>query len=212
MPSPALAHQPAIGRLLSLVAGLNGVVRMKGTDHALVAVGGVTFRVFLPAIDLAQVADGAPIGLHTHLVVREDDLQLYGFVDERALATFELLIGVNGVGPKVALALLSAMPADAVATAIAVGDADALARAPGIGKRTAERIIVELRPKMDLELAVVAVAGGRAVASGDPALDWLISLGFSAIEARQALSVEPQDELDTGERVRRALQRMGRDG
>ena len=196
---------------MSLLAGLNGVVRGKGADHVLVAVGGVTFRVFLPALDLAQVADGAHVGLHTHLVVREDALQLYGFVDARALVTFESLIGVNGVGPKVALAVLSAMPADAVASAIAVGDADALARAPGIGKRTAERIIVELRPKMDLELAAVAADGGRVVASGDPALDWLISLGFSAIEARQALSVEPKDELDTEERVRRALQRMGGD-
>lgn len=191
-----------------MIAGLAGVVRGKGADHALVAVGGVTLRVFVPAIDLAELSEGESAVLHTHLVVREDDLALYGFASTRGRELFEALIGVSGVGPRVALAVLSALSAEALAGAIAMGDADALSRAPGVGKRTAERLIVELRPKMELELAAMPLPGVPTVSAGDPALDWLVSLGFSSVEARQALSVE-RDELPTEDRVKRALQRMG---
>ena len=192
-----------------MIAGLSGTVRGKGADHVLIAVGGITLRVFVPAMDLAELSEGDTATLQTHLIVREDDLQLYGFAGVRGRELFEALIGISGVGPRVALAILSTLNADALAVAIATGDAGALSRAQGVGKRIAERVIVELRPKMEMEIAASPVIGAPSAGAGDPALDWLVSLGFSSIEARQALSVERGDELPTGERVKRALQRMG---
>jgi Holliday junction DNA helicase RuvA len=192
-----------------MIAGLNGTVRGKGADHALIAVGGITLRVFVPAMDLAELREGDTAALQTHLIVREDDLQLYGFAGARGRELFEALISVSGVGPRVALAILSTLNADALGVAIATGDAAALSRAQGVGKRIAERVIVELRPQMEIEIEAAPSQGAASAGAGDPALDWLVSLGFSSVEARQALSVERGDDLPTGERVKRALQRMG---
>ena len=194
---------------MSMIAGLNGTVRGKGADHALIAVGGITLRVFVPAMDLAELREGDTAALQTHLIVREDDLQLYGFAGARGRELFEALISVSGVGPRVALAILSTLNADALGVAIATGDAAALSRAQGVGKRIAERVIVELRPQMEIEIEAAPSQGAASAGAGDPALDWLVSLGFSSVEARQALSVERGDDLPTGERVKRALQRMG---
>lgn len=194
---------------MSLIAAIAGSIAAKGADYALVTVGGVTLKVYAPAFDLASMGDeGAPVRLHTHLIVREDDLQLYGFLEPQAQRLFELLIGVSGVGPRVALGLLSALPAGEAAAAIVSEDIVALARAPGVGKRTAERLILELRQKLEVETRAEPVVPG-ARATGDAALDFLVSLGFAASEARQALSVERNADLAVEERVRRALQRMG---
>ena len=194
---------------MSLIAAIAGTIAAKGPDYVLVAVGGVTFKVYAPAFDLVSMGDeGAPLRLHTHLIVREDDLQLYGFLDPKAQRMFELLIGVSGVGPRVALGLLSALPAGEAAAAIVAEDVVALARAPGVGKRTAERLILELRQKLEVETRAEPVVPG-ARATGDAALDFLVSLGFAASEARQALSVERDANLPVEDRVRRALQRMG---
>lgn len=194
---------------MSIIAGVTGIVRSKGSDHVLVDVGGVTLRVFVPALDLAELTEDSLAVLQTHLIVREDDLQLYGFGSARSLGLFEALIGVSGVGPRVALGLLSALNVDAAVGAIAAGDTDALSRAPGVGKRTAERIIVELRSRTELGSATIPSLGGAGASAGDPAMDWLLSLGFSQMEARQALSVERGEELSTEERIKRALQRLG---
>ena len=197
---------------MSLIAAVEGTLESKSADAALVRVGGIVLSISVPGHDLASLPKpGAPVRLLTHLVVREDDLQLYGFVDARGRTLFESLLGISGVGPKAALAVLSVMSADDLAGAIVAGDAAALTRAPGVGKRTAERIILELKGKLEEEFGVLPQAGMAPVASsGDPALAWLLGLGFSAAEVRQALSVEPNDDLGTDERVRRALQRMGR--
>ena len=197
---------------MSLIAAIAGSVAAKGPDYALVAVGGVTLKVYTSAFDLVSMGDeGAQVRLHTHLIVREDDLQLYGFLEPQAQRLFELLIGVSGVGPRVALGLLSALPAGEAASAIVSEDIVALARAPGVGKRTAERLILELRQKLEVETRAEPVVPG-ARATGDAALDFLVSLGFAASEARQALSVERDADLAVEERVRRALQRMGQPG
>ncbi|MEX2431437.1 MAG: Holliday junction branch migration protein RuvA, partial [Dehalococcoidia bacterium] len=149
----------------------------------------------------------------THLIVREDDLQLYGFADEQGRRLFEALLSVNGVGPKAALAVLSVLSPSDLAAAIVGGDANAISRAPGVGKRTAERVILELKSKLEEEFGALPApiaAGVGGASSADPALQWLLGLGFSAIEARQALAVEQQTDIGLDERVRRALQRMGR--
>ncbi|MBM3939576.1 MAG: Holliday junction branch migration protein RuvA [SAR202 cluster bacterium] len=197
---------------MSLVAAIEGVLVSRGADFALVRIGGgVTLKVSVPASDLASMrADESRVHLHTHLVVREDDLQLYGFATAPGLQLFEALLQVNGVGPRVALAVLSALsPADAAA-AIVAGDTRALTRAHGVGKRTAERIVLELKGKLEESAGIPAtVLAATSNDAGDPALQWLLGLGFSAAEARQALAVESAEGLPVEERVRRALRRLG---
>ena len=197
---------------MSLIAAIEGVLEAKSGDGAMVRVGGVTLAVSVPANDLAALpAPGSVVRLVTYLAVREDDLQLYGFADERGRTLFESLLGISGIGPKAALAVLSVMTVDELASAIIAGDATAITRAPGVGRRSAERIIVDLKGKLEDEFGSwpTAVAASGA-SSADPALAWLLGLGFSPIEARQALSLDGDEELDVDARVRRALQRMGR--
>jgi Holliday junction DNA helicase RuvA len=196
---------------VSLIAAIEGILEAKTGEGALVRVGGVTFSVSVPANDLAAMpGTGSVVRLVTHLTVREDDLLLYGFADERGRALFESLLGISGIGPKAALAVLSVMSAGELASAIVAGDAVAITRAPGVGRKTAERIILELKGKLEDELggfpAAVVASGGTGV---DPALSLLLELGFSPLEARQALSVDQGEEIDMDERVRRALQHMG---
>ena len=197
---------------MSLIASVQGVLEEKGLDYVLLAVGGVTLQVSVPVYDLVDLgAVGTVVRLRTHLVVREDDLQLYGFATEHGRRLFESLLDVGGVGPRVALAVLSVMPAEAVAAAIVAGDSAAISQAQGVGKRTAERIILELKGKMEEEYGPAAVlAKATSALDSDPALQALQALGYSSLEARQALSVEQEEDLSVEDRVRRALQRMGR--
>ena len=201
---------------MSIIAGVEGTVEAKYADSVVVRVGGgILLRVFVPAHDLGGLPGAdSPVRLHTHLIVREDDLQLYGFATEHGRRLFEMLIGVSQVGPKAALAVLSVLSPEDLATAIVASDATAISRAPGVGKRTAERIILDLKGKLEEELGAPLVTGAgvatTAGAAGDPALQWLMALGYSALEARQALAAEDGTaDAPTDERVRRALQRMG---
>ena len=197
---------------MSLIAAIEGVLEAKSGDGAMVRVGGVTLAVSVPANDLAALpAPGSVVRLVTYLAVREDGLQLYGFADERGRTLFESLLGISGIGPKAALAVLSVMTVDELASAIIAGDATAITRAPGVGRRSAERIIVDLKGKLEDEFGSWPTAVAASGVSGaDPALAWLLGLGFSPIEARQALSLDADEELDVDARVRRALQHMGR--
>ena len=196
---------------MSLISAVEGILEDTGSDYALVRVGGVTLQIGVPSRDLADLGTvGSLVRLWTHLVVREDDLQLYGFLSGQGKRMFQELLAVNGVGPKVALAVLSVMRPEALAAAIVQGDADSLTRAPGVGKRTAERIILDLKGKLEEEFGQVIVAA--TVGPGgdrEPALQALVALGYSLQEARQALLPEPEPGLPVEERVRRALQRMG---
>ena len=198
---------------MSLIAAVEGALEAKRAGSVLLRVGGVTFEIWVPGHDLAGLpSPGSTVRLLTHLVVREDDLQMFGFAEERGRTMFESLLGISGVGPKAALAVLSVMSAEDLATAILSGDTAAITRAQGVGKRTAERIILELKGKIEDELGgipLTSVSNAAAGTAGDPALAALLGLGFSAIEARQALSVEQEDGLGTDDRIRRALQRIG---
>jgi len=168
-----------------------------------VDVKGVGYKVFVPRHPTAD-----DVMLHTHQVVREDGQFLYGFESREELVLFEMLIGVSGVGPKAALAILSvARPAE-VAGAIASGDAAALARAPGVGKKTAERLIVDLRGKIDRIGPPVSVA---SILRADDAQAALVALGYTASEAAAALRSAPQKgRASTEERVAAALRAAGR--
>jgi Holliday junction DNA helicase RuvA len=200
---------------MSIIAGIEGLLESKRADSALVRVGGVTFQLWVPGYDLAALPGvGSVVRLVTHLVVREDDLQLYGFANERGRTMFESLLGISGVGPKAALAVLSVMSTEELVTSILAGDANAITKAQGVGKRTAERIILELRGKVEDDLGGMPLPSSMAGeitagGAGDPALAALLGLGFSALEARQALGVEQEEGLNIDDRVKRALQRIG---
>jgi len=188
-----------------MIASLSGSV-LKIEDGALViGIGGVGVRVFVPRTVLEDVGGiGRALRLHTHLVVRETELALYGFEAEEDLLLFELLLGVNGVGPKVALAILGTLSPEMLKSAVLREEAAVLQRVPGIGKKTAERILFQLRDKLDL---ADAAAGTPLVSDVDAdVIDVLTALGFSIVESQAALQNIPRDVTDLDERVQRALQ------
>ena len=180
-----------------MISLLRGEVCVRRGDHVVVLAGDVGYRALVSAQTLRQVpAVGAPLTLHTHLIAREDALTLYGFHSEEERELFLMLLSVQAVGPKVALAVLSGGTPRELLRAIAAGDAKRFQSVPGIGKRTAERIIVELREKVaaDVEVpdgTVRVLARGRA-RGGEPsahelARASLIELGYAAAEADELL-------------------------
>ncbi|HEY2651471.1 MAG TPA: Holliday junction branch migration protein RuvA [Solirubrobacteraceae bacterium] len=172
-----------------MIALISGKVAARRVDHVVIDCGGVGYRLAVSAETLRHVpAVGHQATLHTHLVVRDDALLLYGFATEEERELFLLLLGVQAVGPKVALAVLSGGPPRDLLRAVAAGDTARLQAAPGVGKRTAERIVVELREKVDVTHERDAITITR---SDDPrtlARDGLIELGYSPQEADQLLS------------------------
>jgi Holliday junction DNA helicase RuvA len=182
-----------------MIALVSGTVAVRRPDAVVVDCGGVGYRLAVSAETLKRVpAVGKPVTLHSHLVVRDDALTLYGFASEEERELFLLLLGVQAVGPKVALAVLSGGPPRELVGAIAAGDAPRFQAVPGIGKRTAERIIVELREKV----GAAGDADPITVSRGDDprllARDGLVGLGFSVQEAAEMLESAP-DGVDTPE-------------
>jgi Holliday junction DNA helicase RuvA len=181
-----------------VIALVRGEVAVRRADHVVVLTGGVGYRLAVSAETLRQVpAIGKQVTLHSHLVVRDDAIALFGFATEEERDLFLALIGVQSVGPKVALAVLSGGTPRELIKALAAGDAARLQAVPGIGKRTAERIIVELREKVggvELEEQIVISRGD------DPrrlARDGLVELGFSVVEADELLRDAPDDTPET---------------
>ncbi len=171
-----------------MIALISGRVAVRRADHVVIDCSGVGYRLAISAQTLRHVpAIAEEVVLHTHLVVRDDALALYGFATEEERELFLMLLGVQSVGPKVALAVLSGGPPRELLKAIALGDAARFQAVPGIGKRTAERIIVELREKVGTELPEQAISITR---SDDPlslAREGLLGLGYSAQEADELL-------------------------
>ena len=177
-----------------MIALVRGTVAVRRGDHVVVETAGVGLRLAVSAETLRRVpAVGRTITLHSHLIVRDDALALYGFASEEERDLFLALIGVQSVGPKVALAVLGGGTPRELVAALASGDVARLQAVPGIGKRTAERIIVELREK------VAGASGGEEIVitrSDDPrrlARDGLVELGFSIVEADELLRDAPDD-------------------
>jgi Holliday junction DNA helicase RuvA len=184
-----------------VIALVSGTVAVRRGDHVVVDTGGVGYRLAVSAQTLRQVpAVGQGVVLHTHLVVRDDALALYGFASEEERELFLMLLGVQSVGPKVALAVLSGGPPRELLAALAAGDTARLQAVPGIGKRTAERIVVELREKVGASLPDGAIQISRG---DDPialARQGLVELGYGAQEADQlldGLSGERPEDLIT---------------
>jgi Holliday junction DNA helicase RuvA len=171
-----------------MIALVSGTVAVRRADHVVVDCGGVGYKLAVSAETLRHVpAVGRDAVLHTHLVVRDDALALYGFASEEERELFLMLLNVQGVGPKVALAVLSGGPPRELLATLANGDAARLQAVPGIGKRTAERIIVELREKVGAALPEHAI---RVARSDDPrvlAREGLVGLGYSPQEIDELL-------------------------
>jgi len=190
-----------------VIALVSGTVAVRRPDHVVVDCNGVGYRLAVSAETLRHVpAAGKPASLHCHLVVRDDQLALYGFHSEEERDLFLMLLGVQAVGPKVALAVLSGGPPRELLAALAAGDSARFQAVPGIGKRTAERIIVELREKV-ADAPAIGDGDITVTRTDDPRLlarDGLVGLGFSLQEAQDLLDAAPED-LSTEDLISHAL-------
>ena len=193
-----------------MIASLNGKLESLGSEWAIINVGGIGFQVFMPTSTLSSLgAAGKEVKLYTHLYLREDNATLYGFSSADELGLFQTLIGVSGLGPKLAIAMLSSMKVESLAMAIASGSADLLTRIPGIGKKMADRIILELKEKIGAGW-ISAPTTEMAQANSD-VLAALTALGYSVSEASRAIMNLPPSptDLTLEEKIRLALQYFG---
>jgi Holliday junction DNA helicase RuvA len=191
-----------------MIRSVRGNVLQSGKGYLVIEVGsiagGVGLRVSTTEVTSTQLKQGDSVLLQTYLQVREDALSLYGFPTDDELSMFELLLSVNGVGPRVALATLNTLTPDALRLAIANEEPALVARVPGVGKRTAQKIILELKDK---------VGGGSGAFGGlvqvsnvdSEVLDALTGLGYSVVEAQRAIQKLPKDAVGVEERLRLAL-------
>ena len=191
-----------------MIRSVRGNVLQSGKGYLVIevgsAAGGVGLRVSTTEVTSAQFKQGDSVLLQTYLQVREDALSLYGFPSDDELSMFELLLSVNGVGPRVALATLNTLSPDALRLAIANEEPALVARVPGVGKRTAQKIILELTDKVGG--ATTAMGGLVQVSTVDSeVLDALTSLGYSVVEAQRAIQKLPKDAVGVEERLRLAL-------
>ncbi len=192
-----------------MIAAVRGEVMVRRPDHVVIDAGGVGYRLAVSAETLKAVpATGREGFLHAELIARDDSLALFGFASEEERDLFRELISVSGVGPKVAIAVLGGGSARELLRAIAAGDAKRFQAVPGIGKRTSERIIVELREKVAGNLEEAIASGAEA--GGDPrtlARDGLVNLGYTPAEAETLLGDAASDEPE--ELIAEALRRAG---
>jgi Holliday junction DNA helicase RuvA len=193
-----------------MITGLRGILLGKGGDHVVVDVQGVFYKVFVPGTVQSELGgEGETVTLFTHLYVREDQMALFGTRTQAQMDMFETLLGVTGVGPKMALAILGTLPVDTLQSAIAQGDLTLLTRVPGVGKKLAQRMVLELKGKLDLS----TIGGGGPALTGPTAevAEALTALGYNANEITTALQKLPRDESQsTGDLVMAALRQLGR--
>lgn len=197
-----------------MIASIHGILEARHVDQAIVRVGGFSLRVFTPVSTLSKLGDiGSEVTLYTHFQVREDGMALYGFASNDEREAFEKLININGVGPKVAVALLSTMDPQTLFRAIVDEDLQRLALAPGVGKKLAGRLVLELKGKLP-SLAGTGEAGALAGGGNLQAevLEALVGLGYSTAEAQAALRKIPHDRpMTLEEQVTFALRSFARE-
>jgi Holliday junction DNA helicase RuvA len=188
-----------------MISTLRGEISQIEENALILEVGGVGLRVFVPAPLRTRTRVGEVLLLHTHLVVREDALTLYGFESRAERELFNILLGVDGVGPKVALSVLSTMTIDSIQRAVFAEEPEVLSRVPGVGKKTAQKMALHLKDKLKPMDALATVA---AMTDRDSeVLAALTALGYSVVEAQAAIQSLPREAPeDTEERLRMALQ------
>lgn len=191
-----------------MIASLEGKVASVHRDHAVILTGGLGFKVYVPTPALDRLTIGEEAFFHTVLIVREELFALYGFLTAAEREAFEALLKVNGIGPRLALAILSTITVDHLRSAVYGEKADVLMRVPGIGKKTAQKIVLELKDKLAADMADVPVLAFSDINSD--VMDALVALGYSVVEAQTAIQALPANAPETVEdRVRLALQFFG---
>lgn len=200
-----------------MIGRLRGTLAEKQPPHLILDVNGVGYEVEVPMTTLYRLPSvGEPVTLHTHLVVREDAHLLYGFAEKRERELFRELIRLNGVGPKLALALMSGLEVDELVRCVQAQDTSTLVKIPGVGKKTAERLLVELKDRFkaweNMPTIVPLVMEPRASATVSSAeadaVSALIALGFKPQEASRAVAAVPGEDLSSEEMIRQALKGM----
>jgi len=187
-----------------MIASLQGKVAANRDGYLVLVVNNIGYKIYVPDATLGFTI-GDELFLHTYLVVREDSLTLYGFQKDTERAVFETLLSISGVGPKVALAILSTLTTDSLHNAVATERPEILTRVPGIGKKTAQKILFELKDKLKVGLEAAPVAVFDDV--NNDVIDSLVALGYSIVEAQSAIASIPPDAPDNlEERLRLALQ------
>lgn len=181
------------------IAGVRG-------GNVIVDVNGIGYKVSVSAYTLGKVAGMEEAVFHIHTHVREDQLALYGFLSEDELEMFELLISVSGIGPKAGLGILSIADTDTIRAAVVNKDPSVLTKVSGVGKKTAERVIIELENKVSAPTG----KGASGMTDDQEAIEALLSLGYRITEAREALKLVPTEVTGVGERVRAALRNLGK--
>ncbi|HHM5696575.1 TPA: Holliday junction branch migration protein RuvA [Pseudomonas aeruginosa] len=200
-----------------MIGRLRGTLAEKQPPHLILDVNGVGYEVEVPMTTLYRLPSvGEPVTLHTHLVVREDAHLLYGFAEKRERELFRELIRLNGVGPKLALALMSGLEVDELVRCVQAQDTSTLVKIPGVGKKTAERLLVELKDRFKawenmptIAPLVMEPCGSATVSSAEAdAVSALIALGFKPQEASRAVAAVPGEDLSSEEMIRQALKGM----
>jgi len=189
-----------------MIASLHGKLESLGSDWAIINVGGIGFQVYMPTSTLSILGTtGEEVQLYTHLHLREDNATLYGFASADELRLFQTLIGVSGLGPRLALAMLSVMSVDKLTMAIATGSVDLLTIVPGIGKKVANRLVLELKEKIGV--GWITIPATQLAEENTEVLTALTSLGYSVSEASRAVaSLPPSSDLSLEEKLKLALQ------
>lgn len=195
-----------------MIAFIRGNLTEIGESSAVVENGGIGFRVNVTARDAAAMRIGQEVLFHTYFQVREDAMQLFGFLDKEDLQVFRLLLGVNGIGPKAALGILSAFSGNDLRFAVLADDVKTISNAPGVGKKTAQKMILELKDKFHLADAFEERLSQNAPADvpdhQNEAVQALVALGYSGSDALKAVRAAAQEGMDTEEILKAALKRM----
>lgn len=192
-----------------MIAFLKGKIIHKSLNSAILEVNNIGYQIFAGENFLAELRLGGEAEIYTHHHIREEASDLYGFKNSEDLELFGLLLTVSGVGPKSALGVLSLASAGDIKEAIARDDASLLTKVSGIGKKTAERVVLELKNKIIRTAGATAVLSSLSSGSSDE-IDALMSLGYSLSEAREALNALGSEIIDSGERVKAALKKMAK--
>lgn len=200
-----------------MIGRLRGTLQEKQPPHVMLDVNGVGYELEVPMTTLYRLPSvGEPLTLHTHLVVREDAQLLYGFAEKRERELFRELIRLNGVGPKLALALMSGLEVDELVRCVQAQDTSVLVKVPGVGKKTAERLLVELKDRFKAwetlpgmtQLVMEPSAALRVSSAENDAVSALISLGYKPQEASRAVAAVKAEGLSSEELIRSALKGM----
>ena len=190
-----------------MIAFVRGTAVDMTENSVIVEAGGIGYEIYMTGTDLSQIHMGEEVKIHTYFNVREDAMQLFGFLSKDDLQMFRLLLGVNGIGPKAALGVLAGLTADELRFAVLSDDAKTISKAPGIGKKTAQKLILELKDKLKLEDAfekklaheqdAAAISGTNILDGSKEAVEALVALGYSSTDAlravRKVTDVPPDD-------------------